>query len=642
MTRTLLLSAAVLLCNAVFSASPDSVFFNTEFEKKTFELYEKANPLDSADLFIALDYRPEVTSGKIHAFANELKPKIEKLPVAKKLKVIFNSVHDRFLVKYKDEAFFNDIFITGDYNCVTASALYALILQDLGIKFIIKETPDHIYLIADPGSLRFIMETTLPSKGVIEFDTKVKSNFIQYLHNNKIISEEDINKLSTDELFDKFYLKDKNITLGELAGIHYYNRGAMLFNKEFYAGSISYFQKAVVFNKDQKIKYMLNAALLNQLAIELQKKTFDGYLLALYVNANDSNDTGLQYATQYFNVVSSEIIVNKADPDQYRRYFERFSGTLKNKNNAEFYRLYFFFLGYYFNVNYEYPEAIAALTKAYQVNPLNIGTRELLTQSIIKCYVNDRNQRQAIDSLSKALDQFPFLINDKTIVGYTEYCYAKTIEQLLLEEKLEESSALIKKLERFLYKYNDVAPNTDNLVLVYQQAGLYYVYAEKLDEAEQMVRRGLRRVPDSEILKGVLLNIRSMKHGSYEFPELMSNSNPLKQYLLALARARDNADLINENKPALYGKWQVSDPPAMKLGFTVKEGTEAELSNETGIKPVGWKFDSSKCILSLMTGPGKNSVNVIITELLPGKMKGVMYRNEDYSESSEITLIPVE
>jgi tetratricopeptide (TPR) repeat protein len=641
MTRTILLLAAVLLCNAVFSASPDSVFFNTEFEKKTFELYEKSKPLDSADLFMALDYRPEVSSSKIHEFADELKPKIEKLPVAKKLKVIFNSVHDRFLVKYKDEAFFNDIFITGDYNCVTASALYALILHDLGINFIIKETPDHIYLIADPGSLRFIMETTLPSKGVIEFDTKVKSNFIQYLHNNKIISEEDIKNLSTDELFDKFYLKDKNITLRELAGIHYYNRGAMLFNKEFYAGSISYFQKAVFFNKDQKIKYMLNTALLNQLVVDLQKKNFDGYLLALYVNANDSNDTGLQYASQYFNVVSSEIIVNKADPNQYRRYFERFSSTLRTKNNAEFNRLYYFFLGYYFNVNYEYPEAIAALAKAYQVNPQNIATRELLTQSITKCYLNDRNHLQAIDSLSKVLEQFPYLINDKNIVGYTEYCYAKTIEQLLLDEKLEESSALIKKLERFLYKYNDFAPNADNLVLVYQQAGLYYVYADKLDDAEQLVRRGLRRVPDSEILKALLLNIRSMKHGSYEFPELMSDSSPLKRYLLALAKAKDNADLINENKPALYRTWQTSDPPEMKMGFSLKEGKEADFSNETGIKPVEWKFDSTKCILSLMTGPGKNSVNIIITELLPDRMKGVLYRNENYSESSEIILIPL-
>jgi tetratricopeptide (TPR) repeat protein len=642
MTRTLLLLAAVFFSNSAFSSSLDSALFNSDFEKKIFELCGKAEPVDSVDLFIALDYRPEVSAKMIHDFANDLKPKIEKLPVARKLKTIFNSVHDKFLVKYQEEAFFNDIFITGNYNCVTASALYALILQDLGINFIIKETPDHIYLIADPGSLRFIMETTLPSKGVIEFDTKIKSNFIQYLHNNKIISEEDIKNLSTDALFDRFYLKDKNITLRELAGVHYYNRGAMLFNKEFYAGSIGYFQKAVLFNSDPKIKYMLNSALLNQLSIDLQKKNFNGYLLASYINSCDSNESGLQYATQYFNVASSEIIVNKADPAQYRQYFTQFLKALESENSSEFYRMYYFFLGYYYHVNYEYPESLASLTRAYEINPQNISTRELISQSIAKCYLTDRNHWQAIDSLSKALDSFPFLVNDKNVIAYTEYCFAKTIEQLLLEEKLKESTELIKRLERFLYKYNDFAPNADNLVLVYQQAGLYYVYAEKLDDAEQLVRRGLRIIPNSEILKGLLLNIRSMKHGSYEFPELMKDSSPLKRYLLALAKAKDNADLINENKPALYRSWQTSNPSEMKMGFTLKEGTEADFSNETGTKPVEWKFDSTKCILSLTTGPGKNSVNIIITELLPKRMKGVLYRNEDYSESSEITLIPLE
>lgn len=204
-----------------YGAVPDSTLYNSDFEKYVFTRLAALSSIDSIDLFIALDYKPANAdiSKRVEIYADDLKNKVNQLPVAKKLKTVYKAVHSSFLTKYNEDIYFNDIFSSGEYNCVTASALYAFILTKLDIPYVIKETPNHVYLIADPNSTGFLIETTLPGEKIVQMDEKFKNNYVEYLHNNKIISNEDFQNKSTDQLFYEFYSKDKTISLKELAGI---------------------------------------------------------------------------------------------------------------------------------------------------------------------------------------------------------------------------------------------------------------------------------------------------------------------------------------------------------------------------------------------------------------------------------------
>ena len=76
----------------------------------------------------------------------------------KRIKRIYNTIHNTFLEKYNIEAHFSDIFINGNYNCVSATALYSYVFESLEIPYKIKETPTHVYLVVYPKSYKIYIE----------------------------------------------------------------------------------------------------------------------------------------------------------------------------------------------------------------------------------------------------------------------------------------------------------------------------------------------------------------------------------------------------------------------------------------------------------------------------------------------------
>ncbi len=290
MIKTLLLLTSFGYGTLCFCDTPDSSLYSTNFERDVFNSVSKKLPIDSIDLYVALSYQSgSDAKQKVSRFTSELKSRIADLPVNKKIKTVYKAVHEKFLSKYNEEAFFNDIFVNGNYNCVSASALYALVLEELGIRYTIKETPVHVYLIADPGNTGFLIESTLPGEKIIQFDERYKSQYIEYLHNNKIISDNEFSNTSIDELFNKYYSKDRSISIKQLAGLQYYNQGILLYNKADYDQSLASFEKAELLYDEDIIKYMKNNSLINLLNKENQQKKYRGDILGKYIIANDSN-----------------------------------------------------------------------------------------------------------------------------------------------------------------------------------------------------------------------------------------------------------------------------------------------------------------------------------------------------------------
>ncbi|MFN9326770.1 MAG: hypothetical protein ACK6A5_15445, partial [Flavobacteriales bacterium] len=58
----------------------------------------------------------------------------------KQLRHLFQEVQSAFMKRYDARALFADLFANGDFNCVTASMLFAIILNDLGIPFDMHQT----------------------------------------------------------------------------------------------------------------------------------------------------------------------------------------------------------------------------------------------------------------------------------------------------------------------------------------------------------------------------------------------------------------------------------------------------------------------------------------------------------------------
>ncbi|MFV0605748.1 MAG: hypothetical protein ACK5NK_07905 [Niabella sp.] len=114
-------------------------------------------------------------------------------------------MHKAFLIKYIDNPRFSEIFITGNYNCATASALYAFILDKIGIAYQIRETPTHVYIVADPAGANVLFETTTPGMKSVQMNEKFQHEYLNYLQKNKIITEEEARNDKKSKVFEKYF-----------------------------------------------------------------------------------------------------------------------------------------------------------------------------------------------------------------------------------------------------------------------------------------------------------------------------------------------------------------------------------------------------------------------------------------------------
>lgn len=150
----------------------------------------------------------EVISEDHDEFLNDLKGLITKLESHKKeqpsnrfIKKVFNKVHNRFLKKYESQSIFNDLTESGDYNCLTATALYMIVFDNLDIEFSAHEKKDHIFLVAK-GKSNVIIETTDPINGYDDDRVSV----------NKALEAGDITRFA--------------LSFEEVLGLLYFNKAA--------------------------------------------------------------------------------------------------------------------------------------------------------------------------------------------------------------------------------------------------------------------------------------------------------------------------------------------------------------------------------------------------------------------------------
>ena len=133
----------------------NEIAFSSPFEKTSFHTFLKDGKKEYLRLFLAnsasadedlerFEKKIEQTLREINA-SDAIRKKNDK-----KIKYIYQLVHDRFLSKYQEENRFYEIIKNGNYNCVTATALYALFFERLAIPYAIKEEPTHVYLVAYP------------------------------------------------------------------------------------------------------------------------------------------------------------------------------------------------------------------------------------------------------------------------------------------------------------------------------------------------------------------------------------------------------------------------------------------------------------------------------------------------------------
>jgi tetratricopeptide (TPR) repeat protein len=439
---------------------------------------------------------------KLHDFIEELRPKIEKIrKPEKKIKRIHKEVHKTFLKKYVLQNHFSGIFIKGEYNCVSATALYALVLEQLHIPFTLKETPTHVFLVSYPQTERIALESTDPQIGYMVFNDKFKSEYISQLRKMKLISEQEFQTKSLNTLFEEMYFENQDISFQELIALQYYNDGLYQIEKEEFQRSLLQFEKAYQLYPSSRIAYLIYSTTV----LGMEKKTFSDSLYIDYL-ARLSNMNGVENLREItkgeFARFTLDQLTNKSQLAYYDRMYEKLLGQVQDSLLAkEISHIYYYEKSRVAYNKGEFTTALQHIEQAYRLFPLDTDNMALLTS----CLGQKLNTIQLLDEKTRFLEGF---LGTYPPLRENNMIYSQLLQFYLLQFGQAYELSHHKKGKEFRQRFEEAYKQNKasgegylldrNLIgRAYSIAAVYYFRKGQTAYSRQLLDKGLSYAPDN-------------------------------------------------------------------------------------------------------------------------------------------------
>ncbi|HAB50925.1 MAG TPA: hypothetical protein DCE80_01875 [Ignavibacteriales bacterium] len=623
---------------SILSQRLDTTIFNSAFEKQLFQKVIDSQVFDPMELFFSMNYHESSVNqskNKLNNFYKEIAPELISKQIKKQIKTIYKRTHSHFLTKYEEKSFFENIFENGTFNCVSATALYALVLETYHIEYVIKETLQHVYLIADPKRDQVFIETTLPSKGTFYVDEHYKKNYVEYLENNKIISESEFKTQSTESLFDKYYDENKTITLKELAGIQYFNDGIFNYEASKFVEASKSFEKAFILYPSNSIKLAYHTALLALLNEQHQTKKYSAITLAKFINLNKNNNEAKTLTEDYFGLLTEELVINHPQLGYYEKQYHDFQDYISDSIDIKIInQQYFYYTGYANYIQQDLPKALVNLNKSFELNPDNINTKQLIQEVVSNHIFKDVNRERELDSLKIYFSMYPFLLKNDKFQIYFTYCYLRIIGEAMHYNDVPKAMKYLSVFEDQIKLYPDIVMNDKYVELAYGELASYYIRKTKYNEAEKYYLKGLALAPNSYELKKQKELLSSQKTGLNEYLNDSKNYDKINNELaLEIPKNPDEKSGFKESMDTFFpGSWEAVNfiedgqtkavPKDEKLVIIAKPNNKLEF-NMGGIKETGrWAIRNKGHLLYLIPKDNENDYLVFkVVEISKNTLK---------------------
>ncbi len=506
---SLLLFAFLLLPSfAMYALQTDSlvhlgeVTYNSPFEKQAFQEYFIQGKKNYLALFMAVSKETgnsefDKAQQVYEEMVNQLNTAdVQNKSEAKKIKTIYSQTHDRLLSKYELKNHFSEIFTTGKYNCVSATALYGLLFDDMQIAYSIKESPTHVYLIAYPHTQKILIETTDPRRGYIVFDDKFKSSFVSNLRSGKLISEQEYKAENTNVLFDKYYFSEENITIKELVGIQYMNDALYKLQANQLEEAFVQLEKAYLFYPCQKAGYLL----LSTAALILDKRNYTSiedanYLtkLARYKEYGISNDNIIGE----FHRLTQLHLINNNRPELYDTFYHKLSTAIFDKEiTQEIGYIYHYERSRILYNQGRYQESLIFAEKTYVLKPENIDVQTLFVSTLGNMLKAQSDGAKVLETLSAYELKFPKLLSNNIFCMYlVNACLISCGQQYELK-KIAEAEKLRARFEKLYAEKGKDIVDSNLIGRVYSTGAMHYFRAGHDAKAKAILMKGLEIAPN--------------------------------------------------------------------------------------------------------------------------------------------------
>jgi tetratricopeptide (TPR) repeat protein len=484
---------------------PEFMLFHTTLERSGFIDYFAGKP-DYLSMIAAID--PETNERELGLYRNWIdevvasiqEKKYEKLKPEKKIDRVQKMVSGAFLLEFKSDAHFKDLFTHGRYNYFTAAAVYGFVLDRLGIAYQIIETPSLLYLLTYPGEENIRLETGQPGFQFYMFDHGTRESFVDFMHQNGIIDDRTHGSSSPRELFTRYYFADYPLGIREIIGMMYLNSAVEMMIRERPHDSYAQLEKAFILYPSYKSQYLLIAQLDGHLQdMDYRNPIHLGYL----IKASKLIGYGVkpELIRSFLRDIIQTILIEEEDREGFDYIYDYLQKYLTNEDYREF--LTFHTLYQSGRMEFEegmYARALDYLEPAHELRPEDAQTRNLLVRSL--------GGYSILVSAPMILDKIEHYDSSYTSILEEEiYLMVKLQTCLLLFGEAyqlmnsERGDRYMHEFEELKDAYPEVEVDQIDIGRSYSSAAIYYYRQGQVRRSRQIIEKGLSYAPGNIELK---------------------------------------------------------------------------------------------------------------------------------------------
>lgn len=499
------LACSFLLAQTDSIVKKSDLVFKDEPERRAF-----FNAMDGnsqyLDLFLSTpENNKEVSfstvSFKIDNCVNELREDIKGKSQEKQVKYIHAYVHRKFFTKYEFKNSFCDIFDKGFYNCVSSTALYAIIFTKLQIPFQIMEKPKHVFLIAYPESYKIFVETTSPDDGYMRFSETYVKNYVTYLYNVHIISQRDYETKETSALFEKYFYSSTPVSMTTLAGMQFANYSLYNMDDRNYPVAAREMKKACYLNDYERNRHILKYVL----SLEVGNNNYNDQVyvkdLGILCRLNGINNTDItdQVIRDEFQRLTQHQLVERSDYEKYDESFRIISTSLKDTAlNKDIRFIYHYSLARMGLIDAKKDSYVSKhLLDAYHINPEQADLRSMIISQVSRKIDQTSEADKILKLTNESTENFPFLGTLNWVNATKSNCILQLGYQSFLVGNALKGEAYLKEFESIMEADKSVEPTEIFIEKAYSEAATIYYKKGNVKRCREFLKRGLTYAPNS-------------------------------------------------------------------------------------------------------------------------------------------------
>lgn len=414
------------------------------------------------------------------------------------------------LKEHKGFAPFETLLKQGHYSRATAVALYALVAEEFGLSYQIRNELWAINITLDPDGRNIRLKIPRKSKSPVSNQAFMR-NYLDLLRASKLVPDEDWQK-SEQAIFDKYYYgASDELSFRQLAGYLQYLQALKQYEKGQYSEALSHTERAQDLY-DRPVHEVLRRAILLQIAapapVNYERiSNVSGSSEALYylfqLWEEQPSDELRNSLVNRFAQVADQFLLKQGQGiafDSIHNYFQSKISDYPDLS-AQVKEIFFLKKASYYAQQGRTAEVMEYTDSLYRYRPNDPKVHDVLSGLLTWSLGAQKDWEQGLESLIYYQKRYPFLQSQPVLQDFDLYYRAEQLRAIFDADQGLEGTRLLREFESLLSRYGPTPRHRSWITTAYYAASNFYFRKMDYYNALQMIERANNLAPNDAFLE---------------------------------------------------------------------------------------------------------------------------------------------